>query len=157
MTTKICTVCAEEKSITDYYKHGKGSKGQTIYKSSCKACYNSKTLDTYNNLSKEEKYERNQINRINLGSDYFKRYRLNAKYGLTLEEYENMLDKQHNMCYICEVEFSTAWRPQVDHNHDTGAVRKLLCKSCNTAIGHMREDVNIMSKAIEYIKEHNTK
>lgn len=154
MTTKICTVCKEEKPISAYYKHGKGSQGQTIYKSACKDCTNTKTLKKYHELSEEEKLERSRIGRMNMGKDYFKNYKLEKKYGITIEDYNSMLDSQGNLCYICRNTFDEQNKPHVDHNHETGEVRKLLCHSCNTAIGHLKEDVDIMKKAIEYIEEH---
>ena len=43
----------------------------------------------------------------------------------------------------------------IDHNHKTNKVRALLCLHCNSAIGFLREDVNVAKKVIEYLKEHN--
>jgi hypothetical protein len=83
---------------------------------------------------------------------------LKAHYGLTLEDYQKMLDKQENRCAICDREessisrYGTPKRLTVDHNHATGQIRGLLCDNCNRGIGHLQEDIRILEKAIEYLK-----
>lgn len=72
------------------------------------------------------------------------------KYGLTLDEYEAMVEDQGGKCAICGVTPKT--RLCVDHCHATGIVRGLLCRSCNTAIGLLREDTKVMGKAIQYVR-----
>src|SRR5688572_13672114 len=57
-----------------------------------------------------------------------------ARYGLSIEDFETMLDSQEGCCGFCEKPFM-AQSPCVDHNHDTGVVRKLLCRSCNSLLG----------------------
>ena len=73
------------------------------------------------------------------------------KYGITLEDYAEMLSKQGNKCGICEREFI---RPaHIDHNHSTGKVRGLLCYSCNVSIGHFQEDLSTLKKAVAYLEQ----
>ena len=76
---------------------------------------------------------------------------LKHKYGLTLEEYQDLLKSQENKCAICKREKLLC----VDHNHETGNVRGLLCHLCNRAIGMLMENINILENAIKYI-ENNT-
>lgn len=74
------------------------------------------------------------------------------RYNITLEEYNELLYKQDNSCAICgEHESNLTKKMHVDHCHTTGKVRGLLCHSCNTGIGHLKEDKNIMLKAMEYL------
>ena len=75
---------------------------------------------------------------------------LKRNYGISLEEYEKMVDEQNNVCYICLE--SDSVKLAVDHNHKTGKVRKLLCRKCNTAIGLLKEDITIVENVLKYIK-----
>lgn len=82
--------------------------------------------------------------------------RLRKTYGITLVEFEIMLETQNGVCLICGLpEIKEKDNLSVDHCHSTNKVRGLLCSKCNTAIGLFDEDINRILKAIEYIKEHN--
>lgn len=84
-------------------------------------------------------------------------YRLLAKYGMTIEEYEALLKKQDGVCAICKeppqdnlTRFGVL---HVDHCHTTKKVRGLLCGLCNTALGGFREKITILQAAINYLVE----
>ena len=83
--------------------------------------------------------------------DKKKRYRLMRDYGITLEQYRAMYAAQNGKCAICERMFDVLC---VDHDHDTTAVRSLLCNNCNTGLGRFREDRYVLAKAIEYLTKH---
>jgi hypothetical protein len=70
-----------------------------------------------------------------------------AKYGLTDSKYIEIMSTQGWACAICGGE-PTA----VDHDHKTGLVRGILCRQCNTGIGHLRDDVSLLESAILYLK-----
>jgi len=80
---------------------------------------------------------------------------LRRNFGITLEEYNSMYELQDGLCAICkktdEVE---GRRLAVDHNHETGQIRALLCGSCNRGLGLFKEDIDSLSKAIDYLKEY---
>jgi len=83
-----------------------------------------------------------------------KEYSLQKKYGITIEQYNEIFIKQNGCCKICNRHQSEFKRSlAVDHCHKTNKVRGLLCHHCNAAIGHLFEDVFIMEKAISYLKE----
>lgn len=83
---------------------------------------------------------------------------LKRKYGITLETFNKMLDSQGGHCALCPA------TPQdqkngtlvVDHCHNTGKIRGLLCNPCNTAIGLLKEDKEVLRKAIGYLTETET-
>ena len=77
------------------------------------------------------------------------------RYGITKEEYNNLLLSQSNKCAICEIKFGNGIKIVVDHNHKTDKVRGLLCSNCNFAIGLVKEDVKVLSSAISYINHHS--
>lgn len=80
---------------------------------------------------------------------------LKTQYGISIEDYNRMYDEQQGKCMICNTPRVNGGKDGlvVDHCHTTGDVRGLLCPSCNTGIGHMKDDVQSLGRAIEYLKE----
>lgn len=83
---------------------------------------------------------------------------LRSKFGISLAEYNEMLSAQNDVCAICERPESMVDRRRgqvrrlaVDHCHNTGEVRGLLCSACNTSLGQMRDDVNALQRMIDYL------
>jgi hypothetical protein len=70
------------------------------------------------------------------------------KYRLSEEEYLTIYKQQEGRCAICRQELE---QPHVDHNHSTMKVRGLLCRSCNLALGHFRDNLIVLSSAINYL------
>lgn len=85
-------------------------------------------------------------------------YLYNRRYGIVLEEYEKMKLRQNNRCAICGVHADDTKLKKlcVDHDHQTGYVRSLLCHGCNTGIGLLKEKEEILLKAIEYLRKFKT-
>ncbi len=84
------------------------------------------------------------------------------KYGLTLDDYQNLHDAQSGVCAICgnpeTAQDGHSGAPKmlaVDHCHDSKKVRGLLCIMCNTGLGKFCDDPEILMRAIEYLKKHN--
>jgi 5-methylcytosine-specific restriction endonuclease McrA len=77
------------------------------------------------------------------------------EYGLTQEHFEAMLQSQGNSCAICGLQFGGGGKgssPHVDHDHDTGRVRALLCNNCNFLIGYCREEPATLLSAARYLQ-----
>ncbi len=97
------------------------------------------------------------------GRGYSKRlYDLLIAYGLTKEQYDLMIIAQNNCCYICkrpekkiDAYSKDIARLCIDHNHETKKVRALLCGTCNSGIGFLRENTKTMHKAIAYLQKHS--
>lgn len=85
-------------------------------------------------------------------AEYRHRYKLKAKYGLTVEAYDAMLAGQGNACAICEEQCATGRRLAVDHCHDTGRVRGLLCVRCNRAVGLLMDDPERADSLATYLR-----
>lgn len=84
-------------------------------------------------------------------------WQLRTKYGISSADYDALLENQGGRCAICgtdEPEGRSRTYFHVDHDHDTGAVRGLLCSRCNTALGLMREDTDAIMGMAAYLLSH---
>jgi Recombination endonuclease VII. len=82
--------------------------------------------------------------------DYSFKARL-AKHNLSAAEYEHMLVSQNNQCAICG-KFFKSTTPHIDHDHETGLVRGLLCSKCNTGLGMFKDNPRFLASAIVYLE-----
>lgn len=87
-------------------------------------------------------------------------YGLKRFYGMTLGEYAEKYSSQKGVCSICKkpetVEADGKVKElSVDHNHETGQIRDLLCHRCNHLIGYAKENIEILFEAAEYLKRHS--
>lgn len=78
--------------------------------------------------------------------------RIRSLYGLSDKQFLDLLYAQHGLCSICQVAFSKRVRPVVDHCHGSGDVRGLLCHHCNTGLGLLGDNPQILKRAIKYLK-----
>jgi len=82
------------------------------------------------------------------------------RYGITLEEYDTMLAKQNYVCAICKNPESMLHKSgrlynlSIDHDHDTGRVRGLLCRNCNIGLGCFNDDILQLRAAISYLTKY---
>lgn len=89
----------------------------------------------------------------NNNPDKVKNTELRARFGITLEDYNSMIEKQGGVCAICgKEEPYNGYSLSVDHCHATGKVRGLLCSNCNRAIGLFKDSLEVIEKAISYLE-----
>ena len=74
------------------------------------------------------------------------------RYGITKEQFENLLKKQNNVCPICKKSPIPGQSLHVDHNHETGEIRGLLHLNCNAAIGQLEDNPAILRNGAEYLE-----
>lgn len=172
--TKICSKCNNEKTLDNYFK----GKGKFNVRSVCKICVKEfylpdieKRREAVRNWGLKNKdyiakRNRERHQRMKSNPEYVERRRVNKKkwsrtarlkkqYGLTLEQYENMVLLQNNRCAICnKLGSQFNFKLVIDHCHSTGKVRELLCNRCNTGIGQFYENIEAISKAVVYLKKH---
>ena len=77
--------------------------------------------------------------------------RVKAMYGMEPDEYIALHEKQRGKCAICQNEPTTQRGLHLDHCHETGAIRGLLCHNCNVALGCLNDDPALMMRAIKYL------
>lgn len=105
---------------------------------------------------KEEMSSRTFKHGLEYGSDDYKTHhkdlRLQRKYGITLEDYFEIIDRQDGQCAICSTDISELdHTAHLDHCHETGRVRGVLCRRCNTGIGMLDDNADLLIKAAEYL------
>ena len=75
-------------------------------------------------------------------------------YGLSQQQFEQLIQQQGGQCALCRKPFAAAQQTHVDHDHTTLIVRGVLCSRCNTALGLLRDDPDLMRKAAGYVEQH---
>jgi hypothetical protein len=83
--------------------------------------------------------------------------RLQSTYGISSAQYEEMRLAQGGVCDICAGTNTDGRMLAVDHCHQTGEVRALLCSNCNTALGLLRDDPVLLRTAAEYLEHHHAR
>src|SRR3990167_1190384 len=78
---------------------------------------------------------------------------LRSKFGITSSQYREMLEKQKGVCAICGGINSNGRKLAVDHSHDTGKIRNLLCSTCNHGLGHFKDNQTLLLNAVEYVRK----
>ncbi len=136
---RTCRVCGKEQPLTEYYKTGrKNDKNPDERHYECKTCTKARLKDSPSQ-SPERKRE----------------LHLQRAYGITVEEYSARLKQQDNKCACCGTTEAGGRHDTsffvVDHCHDSGKVRGLLCHNCNTALGLLRDDVSTIANLISYL------
>jgi hypothetical protein len=131
---KICPKCNVEKLESDYYP----------YSSKCKACH----IAYARKRDLEKKGDRAARDR---------RYFWKRRYGILESEYNDLLSSQNNVCAVCAGVNESGHYLSVDHCHTSGDVRGLLCTRCNTALGKVKDDVEILRNLINYLEKHAQK
>ena len=128
--TKTCSKCNQEKPLEEFGTF-KHKSGARYANSRCKECQN--------NASRNSNYIR--------------------KYGITVDDYNQMFSDQEGCCWICgvhQIEFGK--RLCVDHDHDkegAESVRGLLCTECNRGLGTFVDDPERLKQAIKYLEKFN--
>ena len=143
---KTCTKCKETRPIDDFHNDRTGKNGK---RSQCRFCVLAANKDwqARNPEHAKECWKRSSNKRYS--KDVRQKRRLKS-YNLSESQYTLLVSFSAGKCNICERELGT--KEHIDHCHDSGKVRGLLCVKCNTAIGLLNDDAALMRRAIEYIE-----
>lgn len=169
--TRICVKCNQEKS-TGHFVGGR---------TKCRQCKNAETSERYysdaETMQRKKRiaktnYRTNREHKLSYAKEYLSKNRdaVNAKkrddyrnrgrnnwlqkeYGISEDEFENLLKSQNGRCAICGTDSPGGSRKMwnVDHDHKSGNVRGLLCWNCNSAIGLLKDDCNIIMAAARHV------
>lgn len=135
--SKICRHCQVSKPLSEFASHAGCKDGFRPECKGCTAAYQKGKRPEYAGL---------------VG----RRYALKKNFGLTPEQYDEILAAQNGRCKICGSDKSTGrWDAGflcVDHDHDTGKVRGLLCSTCNSGLGMFKDNLDLLEMAVKYLK-----
>lgn len=82
-----------------------------------------------------------------------KRATTRVQRGLVKKQYDSMFLLQEGKCAICgKTSSENGQKLAVDHNHETGAIRGLLCSGCNSGLGYFHDNIELLEKSIEYLQ-----
>jgi len=134
MAKKQCTKCKITKPIEAFSEYTE--KGVKKHRARCKPCRSDDQKKRYKN-----------------NPDVHRAYLLKQKYGLTLDDYDKLIEEQGGRCAICGTDQPNCHHKRfvVDHNHQTNAVRGLLCSTCNTGLGNFFDNPETLLKAAQYL------
>lgn len=142
--SKVCNKCNKLKTIGSFFKDSGCSDGHATMCKECKVQMTTKWRD-------ENREQYNAAMRTYNKKNYHKN-RLN-RYKLSVEKHQEMLQEQANKCAICEASPPEGKPLVIDHHHDTGKVRGLLCYVCNRNVVVL-DDPEILKKTLAYMAKH---
>lgn len=184
MKSQICNKCNIEKEIVNFKKNSAVISGYNLYCIQCRAVYVKDYYNNPENkakvkISTKKYYLKNKERLLLIGKGYRdgtdvsiyrsprityslplwirkreKMWKVQGIKDFTYEKYEAMLLLQNNKCYLCNNPPSKYRNLDVDHNHKTGKVRRLLCNKCNMGIGVFKDDIKIIINILKYLQEH---
>lgn len=147
---KLCTRCGETKDNDSFVRGARQRDGLQAW---CRDCMRSYTREHRERPGVKER--RNAAARARRDPSRAKDAGLRRLYGITLLQFNTMLDAQHGRCMVCDDVLDGGKATHVDHCHDTGVVRALLCGHCNKGIGSLRDDPSLLRTAAAYLDAHS--
>jgi hypothetical protein len=145
---KRCKDCGEEKPLTSFYLQS----GRMHRRAICKQCNSKRRKVWYKNNPEKVRVIRRRylVKRVVSGAS------VACRYGMTVEQYHDFVQKHNNACAICfgKELAKKRVRLSVDHDAVSGKVRGLLCSKCNMAIGLFRHQPNLLRDAAHYLEKH---
>lgn len=137
---RVCKTCNEEKELDQFHKNKMYKDGIRPH---CIECRRKHELKSYHKNKHKHHYD----------YEADKDRKLKRAYGISYKEYQIMLEAQNGQCAICGTTDTGKRKAfHVDHDHETGEIRGLLCGNCNSGIGNLRDDVELLKRAIQYLE-----
>lgn len=153
--TRRCRVCATEFETTHHSRELCSDECKKINRRAVRKATDAKNRDMIN--ARQREWSKAHYDPVKQSARYQERKagRVNGdllrKYGITLSEYESLLEEQGGVCAICASPPTTK-RLAVDHCHTTGEVRGLLCERCNRGIGLLGDSLERVESAARYLQ-----
>lgn len=125
--TRICTHCGAEKELTEFHNSSKGKYGKDAL---CKKCKHDQRVARYFQMQLK-------------------------KWKITEAQYNETWERQGKCCAVCKTTTTDKHRWHIDHNHETGDIRGILCSNCNTALGLLHDNAMTVYNLYEYISKYD--
>lgn len=139
---KHCAQCHQDKDESEFYKNA----------IRCKTCISENNKAKWASMSVEERRETNARKERRVFNPKFDRhYHYQFKYNLSIDDVRKKIALQGGRCAICKEKHVLC----VDHDHETGVIRSMLCSRCNRLLGVARDNVAYLQSCIDYLKSHS--
>jgi len=153
-TEKRCVKCKKVYPLSEFYINKPSKDG---LRSQCKVCDLRGGREHYAKTyikKRQIKYSDYEVGT----KEYNRNIALLCMYNISLKEYNDLLHQQNYKCKICGIPQKELDKNLcVDHDHETGEIRGLLCRCCNSGLGHFRDNTQTLQNAIEYLKTNLSK
>jgi len=155
---KTCTKCNIIKPYAEFHKDSSRPDGHIYLCNPCVAQrrkdewaspeYKAKQRSRWRNMPVEKKQAR-----LNVKRRYTAKIGRFKPYGITSDDFVKMMEAQCNLCGICQIDFDLMPTKHIhlDHCHETGKIRGVLCGRCNAMLGFARDRVDVLYAAVEYL------
>lgn len=145
---KHCSVCGELQPIANFSTEKRSVDGKS---SACKKCVGAYQREWYKNNCEKQKKNSKDWKSQNPYKNH--KNHIRAVYGVSESEYNSMFDAQKGCCAICLTHQSDMKRRlAVDHCHTHSHIRGLLCTNCNTALGMLKDNIQALERAVDYLR-----
>lgn len=145
MSNKQCSTCGKQKEHEHFHRNKYSPDG---LHSKCKECKNEKAKEWYAKAKLGLETGRQNVGETPRGKH------LRRTYGISVAQYEELLEKQDHCCAICGKHADEEKRSlAVDHNHVTGEIRGLLCGYCNHRLVGRHRDGDLLRRIADYIEQ----
>ena len=158
-TKNECLTCKKERASIWHKERLELMKGDSAEAKTLREIKNEKERGY--RAADPEKYRAIAHKSKNKNRDKIHKSEIKRLYGIHPDEYDRMFTEQNGTCKICEKPETRASRTPgkicklaVDHDHQTGQVRALLCSDCNTGIGKLKDDPALIDKAAAYLRSY---
>lgn len=105
--------------------------------------------------SEKGKAKKRAYNATTKGKECNRNSELKKNFGITISEFKELICLQHNKCAICNTEFEEGKNAHMDHCHESGKNRGILCFTCNAALGMFKDNPKTLQSAIRYLRRHS--
>jgi hypothetical protein len=139
---KVCAKCKKELPLSMFGKHCRHKDG---LRTRCKECESSDNKARRQQALQEDYEGTREKERAS---------NLHRMFKISIEFWKQKAEAQENKCAICNKECITGKRLAVDHDHETGVIRDLLCSNCNQGLGKFQDSPQLLDKAAEYLRKH---
>jgi hypothetical protein len=123
----VCGDCGIRKPLDEFPRNKNLKDGRHTY---CKVCHNARGRETIERLYGNSRH-----------------YHLKRRYGIGADEFDALVEQQGGVCAICGKEAPE----HVDHSHETGEVRGVLCFNCNGGLGQFKDSIELLTNAVTYL------
>lgn len=162
MSSKCCRLCGDSKPLDEFHRASGTRDG---HRGECKSCFRELAKARYDSARAVERTEKWRKANPERYADYRREYQSRPErkramrdlyyrrtFGISADEFDELLEEQGGGCAICGKPPDRAGGMHLDHDHETGVIRGILCQPCNHAVGLFQDNPDLLEKAARYLR-----